>query len=612
MARTKKNSLKQFIGRRKRSSMRRTKTTLLEKSSQDAEELSLRTVKPHVAASTSKLGIFGISLPQLERNTVSEDESNDDCYVIVQTTSLCKFFSKLLCPTCKQPSISFEVMKDKTMGFAAKARSYCTACENNVSEDFLCKRVDDSASSNVPFEVNMQAVLAFRGIGCGFTAIREWCGIMNMPYHLSQNGYASIHERLNSASKSSFKDIQKKSIEAIFSAYAETGVLPDANGVLDVAVSFDGAWQRRGHSSHNGVASVIDLITGLPIDYEVLCNFCFKCQANEENEDCAWKEKHRLSCPKNFDGSSNAMEVECALRLWNRSESEYKLRYTTMLCDGDSKAHDAVQKSKVYGPCTNIMKEDCTNHVSKRMGTALRNLIAVSKAQKESLSGKGKLTQEKITKIQNYYGRAIKDYSNDITLLKRRIFAILLHFSSSDEHPKHVHCPTGEKSWCFWQRAIAASNDPGSHKEHETLPSDIGRRLVPIFQRLSEDNLLKRCVRNKTQNPNESLHSTIWKYCPKAIFVGRKTMETAVALAVCRFSMGSSFQQTLCRIVGIQSGSILKQANAEKDSQRLLLAEKKHTKSWKKRRRALKYKSSKHNQEMKVKEGETYAAGSFL
>ena len=70
-----------------------------------------------------------------------------------------------------------------------------------------------------------------------------------------------------------------------------------------------------------------------------------------------------------------------------------------MLCDGDSEAYDAVQKSKVYGPCTNVMKEDCTNHVSKRMGTALRNLIAVSKAQKESLSGKGKLTQEKITKI---------------------------------------------------------------------------------------------------------------------------------------------------------------------------------------------------------------------
>ena len=36
-----------------------------------------------------------------------------------------------------------------------------------------------------------------------------------------------------------------------------------------------------------------------------------------------------------------------------------------MLCDGDSKAYDAGQKSKVYGPFTNSMKEDCVNHVSK-------------------------------------------------------------------------------------------------------------------------------------------------------------------------------------------------------------------------------------------------------
>ena len=71
-----------------------------------------------------------------------------------------------------------------------------------------------------------------------------------------------------------------------------------------------------------------------------------------------------------------------------------------MLCDGDSKASDTIQKSKVYGPCTNIIKEDCVSHISKRMDAALRNLVAVSKAGKESLSGKGKLTQEKITKYR--------------------------------------------------------------------------------------------------------------------------------------------------------------------------------------------------------------------
>ena len=63
-----------------------------------------------------------------------------------------------------------------------------------------------------------------------------------------------------------------------------------ANGVRDVAVSFDGAWQQCGHSYHNGFASVIDLSTGLTIDYEVLCTFCIKCQASGGNGDCAWRE----------------------------------------------------------------------------------------------------------------------------------------------------------------------------------------------------------------------------------------------------------------------------------------------------------------------------------
>ncbi len=164
-----------------------------------------------------------------------------------------------------------------------------------------------------------------------------------------------------------------------------------------------------------------------------------------------------------------------------------------------------------YGDNVNINKENCINHVSKRMGKALRGLTATSKAQKQSISGKGKLTNELIGKIQNYYGRAIKNNLNDIPLLKKRIFAILFHLSSSDTNPKHVHCPPGEKSWCFWQRALAKSETPGSHKSLETLPADIGKCLVPIFQRLSEDNLLRRCARGAIQNANESLHNVIWR-----------------------------------------------------------------------------------------------------
>ena len=96
--------------------------------------------------------------------------------------------------------------------------------------------------------------------------------------------------------------------------------------------------------------------------------------------------------------------------------------------------------------------------------------------------------------------------------------------------------------------------DPGDHKNHETLPVEVGKALVPIFKRLSDGDLLRRCSCAKTQNANESMHNLICRYCPKGTYVGRKTIETAVSLAVCQFSMGATHRSLLCSILGIQEG----------------------------------------------------------
>ena len=89
------------------------------------------------------------------------------------------------------------------------------------------------------------------------------------------------------------------------------------------------------------MAAVSDLLTGLPLDYEVLSNFCLKCKLEEGGKSSdEWKEQHSRKCLKNFDGSSNAMEAECAIRMWKRSIDKNGMKYTTMLCDGDSTSFD--------------------------------------------------------------------------------------------------------------------------------------------------------------------------------------------------------------------------------------------------------------------------------
>jgi len=568
------------------------------------------------SASERKMKVFGFTPETLTANKIQPSKSELDCFFFVQLTTMQSLVCKFLCPQCKQSGLKFDVLKQGTQGFAVKCHLTCPTCEDYKHEQFMCSRLGNSESTRVPFEINTLATLAFRGIGCGYSATKEWCNTMNMPCDISYNLYSNHHQKITEASAATFKDIVVKSRETIAEAYSAVGVVPDENGILNIGVSFDGSWQRRGHSSHNGMACVIDLLTGLPIDYEVLSNFCIKCQTRKDNppaqaEYDEWKQKHSPNCPKNFNGTANAMEVECALRIWKRSVKDHKIRYTSMLCDGDSKSFDAICEAKVYGE-VEVTKEDCVNHISKRMGTALRRLSVEAKAQGSSISGKGKLTNAKILKIQNYYGRAIKEYSNDVDLLKKRIFAILFHLSSTDQNPKHQHCPTGSNSWCFWQRALANSVDPGPHKDHETVPTDIGKRMVPIFQRLSEESLLQRCSRHGTQNPNESLHNLIWRLCPKIDFVGRKTVETAVLLSLCQFSMGTTFKESVLKVLGIIPGEFLKEGARKKSLKRLSKAEVASSQAARKRRRQLKYKTSSQEQKSKLSEGETYSAGAFI
>ncbi|GFX60795.1 uncharacterized protein TNCV_4977711 [Trichonephila clavipes] len=51
-----------------------------------------------------------------------------------------------------------------------------------------------------------------------------------------------------------------------------------------------------------------------------------------------------------------------------------------------------------------VTKYECIGHVQKRVGARLRKL----KSKNKNLSGKGKLTDSFIDRLQNYYGIAVR------------------------------------------------------------------------------------------------------------------------------------------------------------------------------------------------------------
>ncbi|KAK3755793.1 hypothetical protein RRG08_033970 [Elysia crispata] len=99
------------------------------------------------------------------------------------------------------------------------------------------------------------------------------------------------------------------------------------------------------------------------------------------------------------------MEVEAAKTMFSRSVGQ-GLRYTTLVADGDCKTFNELQELRPYGD-TSICQEECTNHVSKRLG--LRNLVAAECKRGTTLGGRkqGSLTQAKIALLQSHYKKAV-------------------------------------------------------------------------------------------------------------------------------------------------------------------------------------------------------------
>ena len=146
--------------------------------------------------------------------------------MFVQKPSLSNLLSSLLCPSCNTLEIIFRTFKDKPSGFAVMGSLFCGACEKVSDENYLCQRMGNSRSTNVPFELNTRAMIVFRGIGCGFLSMQEWFGKMNLPCSMSQSVYMGHNKKIHDASVSTCQEVKQKSINAISEAYKDLGETP--------------------------------------------------------------------------------------------------------------------------------------------------------------------------------------------------------------------------------------------------------------------------------------------------------------------------------------------------------------------------------------------------
>ena len=387
----------------------------------------------------------------------------------------------------------------------------------------------------------------------------------------------------------------KRSADAVRAAYADTdpdvkeALDADPDAVIDIGVSFDGTWQKRGFTSLYGVGVCIDVMTGLVVDYELLSKYCHACKLMEAKhlpaqELADWKERHADECCVTHTLSSKAMEQEAAKRMWARSVAENRMRYTAMLSDGDSAAYKTVCDLAPYGDQA-VSKLECVNHAHKRMGTALRKL---SKENRLGGKGTGRLTERKCDNLQNFYRGAILDNLTSVEAMRSAVWATFFHSISTDESPQHQRCPHGVSSWCFFQRALAAGVEPPSHRDHPgttQLSREVAEEMIPVYRRMSDEALLRRMIHGGTQNANECLNSQIWVRCPKTSFMGKRRVEGAVARAVGVFNEGATDLARVMNRMWMDVSTTSVQLMKRADSRRIAAAEAASTDAQKQRRK---------------------------
>ncbi|XP_039303732.1 uncharacterized protein LOC120357462 [Solenopsis invicta] len=499
----------------------------------------------------------------------------------------------VICKNCKK-DITFNEASPLGLGF-----KIAVECSCGVTYINSCPLIDNA------YEINRRIVLAMRLIGIGINGLNLFCGIMDFCQGLSNTTYYACLQNIYCASETVYNIVTRKAVDEEKEKNAEHGNPPS-----ELIVSGDGTWKKRGFSSLFGVSTLIGIYSKKVIDALVKSSFCQACSTWKKNFDTVeyqnWKESHENECTNNHEGSGK-MEVDAVKEMFLRSMNKYKVKYKRYVGDGDSKTFKSLSEALIYGEDFIIQKKECVGHVQKRMGTRLRN----AKKKNKGIGGKGagKLTDKIISELSTYYGLAIKRNPESVEEMRNAIWATFDHKRSTDKNPHHERCPKGSTSWCAWRKSEAAGTLSTFTHDKAPLNDEVLNVIRPIYEDLSNDTLLERCLGAYTQNNNESLNALIWKIAPKHLHCGTKTVEIATFLAVCLFNEGFNSILKIMNIMGLKIGQNAKTFADNRDNERVKRSEQHTSHEAKKARITKRQEKTDQHEFFEVEEGLLYGPG---
>ena len=285
-------------------------------------------------------------------------------------------------------------------------------------------RTDSDTDNTIKFGHNILQILGGRLVGIGKSGLDFINTFIGLQSTLSNRAFYKAQEYL---SKVSTDKAQASGMRAALELRKNHNM--DDSEFLEVTVSYDGSYQKRGGKSGGGfsrycVACAISVDTGKVLNYEIACDsfkMCIEKQLalREKRLDLAehkiWKEMHESKCQAKEYGkySSVALESKLAPVIFRKS-IEQKLIYSTVIAEGDDKSINLLAENNIHGEFNiRIRREDCLSHVQKRIRIHLvekqKEFIASQKTLLQHELGQCKTEAQKKTVRDQYRPSTLRD-----------------------------------------------------------------------------------------------------------------------------------------------------------------------------------------------------------
>lgn len=180
------------------------------------------------------------------------DSPDNVSFVVVSLDSVNDLLRCVKCKTCGDVKIS---KCNREYGLAVKLLITCVNC-GDISSAWSSPRVAGDQNRN-PFSVNILAARAMQSTSNRRMALNDIFSAMNISHHgLHTKAWQNyVKKKLAPAVACASEELMTECASSVRELYSELHTNIPGN----IAVSYDGSWMTRGHSSHIGVGTVIEL-----------------------------------------------------------------------------------------------------------------------------------------------------------------------------------------------------------------------------------------------------------------------------------------------------------------------------------------------------------------